>query len=225
MNSRTLPSIAAALLAAGTLGCASFEGDTSGNKAATTAAAGPQSEGQPAMPLPPGWTEADMQACMAAGVPGDQHRVLAEAAGTWHGTSMMWMAPGMEPSKSECTSTITMLMDGRFLKNETKGDMPGMGPFEGYGISAFDNVAQQFVASWIDNFSTGMMTGTGELSPDGKTLTWHFTYNCPIRKGPAKMREIQRMTGADTMELEMYGADPKSGQEYKMMHISYTRKK
>jgi hypothetical protein len=66
--------------------------------------------------LPPGWTEADMQACMAAGTPGEQHAHLAESVGTWHGKTTMWMAPGTEPMTSECTSSVTPMMDGRFTK-------------------------------------------------------------------------------------------------------------
>src|SRR5687768_3331310 len=50
--------------------------------------------GQPEMKLPPGWTKADMQACMAAGMPGKMHEHLAKDVGEWHGKNTMWMAPG-----------------------------------------------------------------------------------------------------------------------------------
>lgn len=180
--------------------------------------------GQPQMQLPPGWTEADMQACMAAGTPGKQHEYLAKAAGTWQGKCTMWMAPETEPSMSECTTTITPIMDGRFTRCEVKGEMPGMGPFNGLGISGYDNVEGRFVSSWIDNCGTGIMQGRGELSPDGKVLTWTFNYTCPITKKPATMRQVETTTGANTMTLEMFATDPKSGQEYKMMSIDYTRK-
>jgi hypothetical protein len=173
--------------------------------------------------LPPGWTEADMQACMEAGTPGPMHAHLAESIGVWKGKTTMWMAPGAEPIKSECTSTITAMMDGRFIKCETAGDMPGMGPFNGFGLYGFDNVSEKFQSTWIDNCGTGMMVGTGELSSDGDTLTWTYTYNCPITKKPVKMREVDRRTGKDTSTLEMYNTDPKSGKEYKMMEIALTR--
>src|SRR6266404_168634 len=48
----------------------------------------------PEMPLPPGWTKADMQACMMAGIPGKMHEHLAKSVGVWHGKSTMWMYPG-----------------------------------------------------------------------------------------------------------------------------------
>jgi hypothetical protein len=160
---------------------------------------------------------------MDAGTPGPQHARLTESVGIWNGKTTMWMGPGTEPIKSDCVTIITPVMDNRFIKVETKGEMPGMGPFSGFGLYGYDNVGEKFQSPWIDNHGTGMMIGTGDLSSDGATLTWDFTYNCPIAKKPVKLREIERKTGADTSTLEMYGTDPKSGKEYKMMEIALIR--
>jgi hypothetical protein len=176
---------------------------------------------------PPGMTEQqmkDMQACMEAGMVGKQHTHLAKGVGTWAGKTKMWMAPGSEPMVSECTSVCSAIMDGRFIKCEISGEMPGMGPFNGFGINGFDNVSQKFVSTWIDNMGTGIMNGTGELSADGKVLTWKYNYNCPVTKKPAVMREVETYTGADTFTLEMFGAEPHTGKEFKMMEIAFTRK-
>ena len=181
----------------------------------------------PALPeikLPPGWTLADMQACLAAGTPGKMHEHLAKSAGTWTGKQTMWMAPGTEPVTSDCTCVETPILDGRYVRVEMKGEIPGMGPYTGLGIMGFDNVSQEFVATWIDNHSTGLMTATGKLSPNGKTLTSNYTYNCPITKKPTVMRHIETITGTNTKTIEMHGADPKTGKEYKMMAIELTRK-
>jgi hypothetical protein len=69
-----------------------------------------------------------------------------------------------------------------------------------------------------------MMQGVGELSDDGKKLTWKFKANCPLTKKPVAMREIETVTGPNTKTLEMWGADPKSGKEFKMMEIELTKK-
>jgi hypothetical protein len=179
--------------------------------------------GQPELQLPPGWTTEDMQACVLAGTPGEMQERLANDAGEWHGTTTMWMTPDSEPMESECTTTVTPMMDGRYTKVEWKGDMPGMGPYNGLGIYGFDNVSQQFVSIWIDNHSTGIMKGVGKLSDDGKTLSWKYTHNCPITKKPAVMREIETTTGPNTKTLEMFTTDPKSGKEYKMMSVELTK--
>jgi hypothetical protein len=169
-------------------------------------------------------TMEDFQACMLAAAPGKQHKRLTENAGVWNGKTTMYM-PGAEPTTSECVSTETPIMGGRFVKVEIKGEMPGMGPFEGLGIYGFDNVSQKYSHTWVDNMGTGMMNGTGELSADGKTMTWNCTYNCPMAKKEVKMREVETVTGPDTKRFEMFGPDPVSGKETKMMSIEFTKAK
>jgi hypothetical protein len=174
--------------------------------------------------LPPGWTQDDLQAMISAGTPGKMHQFLAKDVGVWNGKSTIWMAPGAEPVKSESTATIKPVLEGRFTQCEVKGEMPGMGPFVTIGVVGYDNVSKKFVANWIDNHGTGMMNGTGELSRDGKTLTWKFTYNCPITKKPALMRQIETVTGPNSKTLEVFGAEPKTGKEFKMMQIELSKK-
>ncbi len=183
----------------------------------------PAPAAQPDYPLPPGWTESDMQACIVAGTPGEQHKFLARQVGVWHGKSQMWMTPGTEPIASDCTNTVTSILDGRYIRCELAGEFPGMGRFSGQGTSGFDNVSQKYVGSWIDNHSTGIMQGVGELSGNGKTLTWTYTYNCPIRKKSATVREVHTFTGANTMTLEAFTTDPKSGKEYQCMRVEFTK--
>lgn len=180
--------------------------------------------GQPAkdMQLPPGMTPEMAAACEAAATPGPQHEILAKGVGVWSGKSTMWMTPGADPVKSDCTSTVTSIMDGKFTRCEMVGDMMGM-PFSGLGLYGYDNVAQTYQSSWVSNCGTSMMTGTGEASSDGKTITWTFTTTCPITKKPTAIREVERTTGPDTKTLEMYSTDATSGKEFKTMEILFTR--
>jgi hypothetical protein len=178
----------------------------------------------PAEPqLTPGWTMEDMQKMMAAGTPGEMHKKLADDVGTWRCKSKMWMTPEGEPVESEGVSVVTPLFDGRYIQVDMNGEMPGMGPYHGHGIYGFDNTAQKFVAIWIDNFSTGMMTGTGELSEDGKTITWTYKANCPIQDGPITLRDVETTTGPNEKTIETFGPDRKTGKEFKMMQLELTR--
>ena len=173
--------------------------------------------------LPPGWTMEEMQKVMAAGTPGKEHAHLAEGAGTWKAECEMWMAPDTEPMKSTGTSTVKPIMGGRYILVEMKGQMPGMGPYEGMGIYGYDNVAKEFVSTWLDNFSTGMMQGKGKLSKDGKKLTWDYKVHCPRTDKQISMREIETIEGPNSKTLESWTEDPKTGKEYKMMSIKLTR--
>jgi hypothetical protein len=193
------------------------------DKPAEKPTAAKQPEGMP--PLPPGWTQEDMAACAAAGQTGSQHDRLAKAVGTWKGKTKMWMGSGSTtPTESECTTQITQVLDGRFIKIETVGEIPGLGAFNGLGYNGFDNVSQKFTSTWMDSCGTGTMIGTGALSPDSKTLTWTYTYNCPIAKKPVTARQIERTVDDNHMTLEMWSTDPKTNKEYKMLEIAYERK-
>ncbi len=178
---------------------------------------------QPEVKLPPGMSMEDMQACMAAATPGEMHKFLAKSVGTWSAQTKMWMAPGMEPNLSGGTYTVTPLMDGRFIHGEMKGDMGEMGPFHGMGLNGYDNVTQKFVGTWIDNWGTGIMTGTGDLAKDGKTINWTYTMNCPMTKKEQTLREIYTFNGPNEMTLEMFGPDRATGKEFKHMEIKFTR--
>jgi hypothetical protein len=215
--------LVAALASTALLGCASTNQDVASAEHPAATHRQQDKAHDAASMLPPGWTEADMQACIAAGTPGPMHQKLVRGVGHWSGTTTMWMAPDTEPMKSQCTTNVSTVMDGRYTKCEFSGDMPGMGPYQGLGYTGFDNVSQKFVGSWMDNHSTGMMTGEGTLSNDGNTLTWTYRTNCPITKKQTTMREVDRFDGDNSMTLDMYGTDPKSNKEYHMMHIELTR--
>lgn len=163
-----------------------------------------------------------MEMYMAAAQPGKMHEYLAQSVGTWEGKVTMW-EPGAPAQESACTSKTKKMMDGRFVRTEVKGNMMGM-PFEGFGLYGYDNTSKKFQATWCDNMGTGMMTGTGDLGADGKTLTWTMSFNDPATGKPTTMREIDKHTADGGMTLEMYGPDPKTGKEYKMMEIKFTRK-
>lgn len=212
MNRKSIFSVAALALIAGSLAIAQTAKDPKDGKGAA-----------PEMQLPPGWTTEDMMACQKAGTPGEQHANMAKGVGTWNGKCEMWMAPGTPSMKNDCVCVVTSLMDGRYVQVDNKGEMPGMGMFHGMGINGFDNVSGKYVSTWIDNMGTGIMNGTGELSKDGKVMTWNYTYNCPITKKPAILREVETHADANTMKLEMFGNDPKTGKEFKMMQIDFTR--
>lgn len=176
------------------------------------------------MQLPPGWTAEDMKAMVEAGTPGKMHEEMAKDVGTWECETTIWMTPDGEPVKSPGEMKITGLMDGRFLQCEMSGEMPGMGPYKGMGIYGYDNVSKKFVGTWFDNASTGIMNGEGELSADGKKLTWKYTASCPIAKKQIVIREVETETGPNTRTHEMFGPDPKTGKEFKTMEIKMTKK-
>lgn len=161
---------------------------------------------------------------MAAATPGPMHEHLMRGVGAWDGQVKSYEMPGQPPQESTCVMTIKPMLGNRFTSCEVRGDMGGMGPFEGFGIYGYDNTSKKFQQTWADNFGTGMMTGTGELSADGKSMTWAMNYNDPMTGGPSVMREVETFTDENHSKLEMFGKDPASGKEMKMVEISFTRR-
>lgn len=178
---------------------------------------------QPALKLPPGWTMEDMQTCILANTPGKMQEYLTQGVGTWHGKLNMWMFPGADPIKAECKSVVTSIMDGHFIKVVMTGDLPGMSAYDGLAFFGYDNAAKRFVTTCFDNQSTGILPGTGQLSADGKVMTWTYTFTCPLNGKPASMRQVETTTGAKTRTVEIFTIEPKSGNEFKMMTIELTK--
>ena len=186
-----------------------------------------QPEGKPGMPEMTPEQQKQMEAYTKAATPGKEHAQLMKAVGTWDGKLKHWMKPDAPAQESTCVTKMTSLFDGRYLSCQTEGDMgPEMGgmKFLGHGLYGYDNVAKEYQSTWIDNMGTGIMTGTGELSSDGKTMTWTMNCHCPITGKEMTLREVDRVIDDNHTVLEMYGPDLESGKEFKMMEISYTRR-
>ena len=60
-------------------------------------------------------------------------------------------------------------MGGRYVEHTWKGKMMDM-PFEGRGTEAYDNVAKQYVNSWVDNMGTGIIHQTGTCDDAVRSL-------------------------------------------------------
>ena len=176
------------------------------------------------MQLPPGWTAEEMERCIKAATPGEQHARLKQNVGTWVGKTKFWMAPGMDPVDGEVVAEYAPVMDGRFIRCELSGKCPIMGPFEGFALFGFDNVSQKFVSSMIDTNSTGIMQGEGELAEDGKTVNWEYVANCPCEQKPVTLRQVETDLSPTSKKLEMFGKDRQSGKEFKMLSIEFTKK-
>ena len=169
----------------------------------------------------------DMQKMMAAyeaaAKTGPQHEFLKKQTGTWHGKVKSYEMPGQPPAESECDETVSSILGGRFTKCEVSGEMGQMGHFEGLGVYGYDNAKQKFTMAWADNMGTCIMDGTGEISPDHKTLTWTMNYTDPVTHKAGTMKEVDHFISDDESRMEMFGENPMDGKEMKMLEISFKR--
>lgn len=166
--------------------------------------------------------KAMMEAYQKAAAPGEAHKHLAEMAGSWKTTTKAWMSPGAAPMESTGTCENKMILGDRFLHQECSGQDMGMGPFQGMGITGYDNNKKQYEATWVDNMGTAIITATGQADASGKVHTFKGTYFDPAMGKNKKFRWVSRMIDDSHMSFEFYDQGP-DGKEYKSMELTYTK--
>ncbi len=163
-----------------------------------------------------------MEAYMKAGAPGPAHEALAATAGSYTLEITSWHEPGGPPMKEGGTAERSMILGGRVLVEEIDSTMMGM-PFNGQGMTGFDNVTGKYWSTWMDSMSTGMMVSEGTCDAAGKNCTYHGSWNDPITKGPVQARIVTVWKSPTVQHFEMYGPGP-DGKEMKKMENLYTKK-
>jgi hypothetical protein len=190
---------------------------------ATSPVAAPPAAGQPNM-------EEMMKQMTELMKLNENHKFLADSAGTWNYTVKMWMGdPSAKPAESKGTAVRKMVMNGRYLVGDYTSSMKMPGPdgkmkdvtFKGMGTEAYDNVKKKFLATWMDNMGTGIMMMEGEYDPATKSLTSAGDEEAmPGMK--MHIRSVTKFPDKDHMTLEWYESQP-GGPERKTMEINYTR--
>ncbi len=163
---------------------------------------------------------AEMQAYMKAGTPGEPHKAMGATAGTYDLKIKGWHEPGAPVTEDVGTAKRSVILGGRVLVEEFNGSMMGQ-PFTGHGMRGYDNVTGKYWSTWMDSMSTGVMLSKGSCDAKG-SCTFTGSYDDPVRKTLVTLRMTTRQDGPKEV-FEMYGPD-KSGKEFKMMEITYTKR-
>lgn len=165
--------------------------------------------------------QAAMAAMEKAGTPGKQHQWLASKAGDWTFTAKFWMNPAGPPMDATGTVQRSATLGGRVLAEKVLSEMMGQ-PFEGHGMTGYDNVKQEFWSTWNDNMTTGVMLSTGQCDDKG-SCAFNSTYTDPMT-GETRQSRMASSSEGDKEVFESFDKAP-DGKEYKSMEIVYTRKK
>ena len=164
---------------------------------------------------------AAMEAYQKAAAPGPQHAALAKMAGTYDLKIRSWTKPGAPPTEETGTATRRMMLDGRVLAEDVESRMYGQ-PFNGHGLSGYDNTSGKYWSTWNDSMSTGLMVSEGSCD-DAGACTFTGSWNDPVTKGKVNARMTTKWTSPTVEVFEMYGPGP-DGKDMKMMEITYTRR-
>ncbi len=167
--------------------------------------------------------KAQMDAMMRAATPGDAHKKLASMIGTWDAKVKMYpMQPGAPVQESTGVSENKWVLGGRWVQETFTGNFMGM-PFSGIGYTGYDNIKKQYVGTWMDTMSTSVMTSSG--GPTGeKTYEFSSTMDDPMTGKTMPVKSTMRIVDDNQHVMEMWAPAP-DGKMFKMMEITYTRKK
>jgi hypothetical protein len=163
--------------------------------------------------------DAMMAEMMKYAQPGPMHAALKTMEGKWKASVKTWTVPGGEPQMSEGVSDNRVMLGGRYLEQKYTGTMMGM-PFEGYGLTGFDNKAQKVWGLWLDNMSTKGMVSEGTMSADGKTMTCTGVADGPDGK-PMTYKTVTKIVDDKTHTFAMTTTE--KGKDVPWMEITYTK--
>jgi hypothetical protein len=167
---------------------------------------------------------AAMNAMMAAGQLGEEHKMLAKGNGTWAAEMTYWDGIDRPANKMSGTQVTTSILDGHFQQSKFTGDWMGM-PFVGISTVGYDNTTKEYVSIWMENMNTAIMVMKGNYDAATNSINFTGKQKNPVNGIECTLRETYKMIDDNNHVLEMYGPDPKTGKEFKMMEIKYTKKK
>ena len=159
-----------------------------------------------------------MKAYLELAKPGEAHAKLAEMAGDWNYVMLSYEDPE-HPMEITGTATMNMVMDGRYLRQETEGMMMGS-PFTGVGVTGYNNITKEYESIWYDNMGTGIMKSVGHA--EGDVVVMHSEYVDPMTHKSMDVKTVSKIVNKDEQTFTWYNVDGET--EVKAFEITYTRK-
>jgi hypothetical protein len=170
-----------------------------------------------------------MAAWQKAATPGEHHAKLEHFIGEWDLETKFWMAgPDGPASTSKGSAKYEWILGKRFVQ-ETMRARTEMAPgqvmeIEGLGITGYDNMRNMYTSIWMDNTNTHLLDFVGSMSPDGKKLTFYGDMDEPgLDVYGRTIKSTIRVVDKNTHVFALY--DLHAGDDYKVMEITYKRKR
>lgn len=166
--------------------------------------------------------KAMMEAWEKAATPGPQHQWLASKVGKWEFAGTFWMDATKPPTESSGTVERELMLGGRVLAEKVTSTYMDK-PFEGYGLTGYDNVSKEFWSTWNDNMGTGIMLSTGQCDDKG-VCAYSGSYMDAMTNAKKTVRMTSREEGPDR-EVHQFFEKGSDGKEFKSMELIYRRSK
>jgi hypothetical protein len=164
-----------------------------------------------------------MKKMEALASPGPEHKALSVLEGDWNVESRFLMAgPDAPPTVSKGTAKKHWILGGRFMQEELSAEFMQK-PFQGVGLTGYDNIKKKYVGAWMDSMGTSLSSMEGTADKTGKIVTMTGTMDDPMTGQMNKpVKYVLKLESAGKHVLEMH--DPSLGEKSKMGEVIYTKK-
>jgi len=148
--------------------------------------------------------------------PTEHHQVLKRDVGTWHAKVKMFNPVTGEAEENEATEVNQLVCNGLWLSSRFKGEVMGT-ELTGHAMLGYDTIKQKYVGTWVDNFSSSMMTMEGEFDPEKEQFVFIVKGTEPDGTPMEQVHTVKyNEDGTRTFVMESQGT--------KILEVHYTRR-
>jgi hypothetical protein len=157
-------------------------------------------------------------------LPGEEHNLLKQFEGKWITQYIYRMAMDQEPITSPGESDIEMILDGRFLRWTSTGDMMGQ-KVESLTIIGFDRRFKYFTIYGFDTMGTYAVSAEGEIDPETNIITFEGTNYEPAFEKETKYQMKFDTSDKDKIDFSVLFETPDGSDFFPIMRITGIRTK
>ncbi len=154
--------------------------------------------------------------------PGEPHQMLLQRVGDWNFTITSWETPDAVPDISSGFATLSPMLGGRYLRQESEHVVHETMRFKTLSIMGYDNLKKKFQGLLLNNSGTGMSFIEGEAESGGAVINYTGQTAQGAPGNYFDVRFVQRTVDENTWTTVMYMTGD-NGEEWKRLEMVYTR--
>ena len=138
--------------------------------------------------------------------PSDMHTLFARYTGSFDMEISMPVGEGKEPFVTNVQSEHEMILGGRYLRMDQKGDMMGM-DYHAIMTLGFNNSDRQMALTAITNMGTGTLSLFGPWDEKAQTATVTGQLTNPVTKKRITVRQTISFIDENTILIESFDTE------------------
>ncbi len=166
--------------------------------------------------------DVDMNAVLAAAVPGEEHERLSSLVGDWDIEMRVAIEPGRPPSVMTGRAKNTMELGGRFLRTEARAG-EGAAAAETLVIVGFDRRYERYTYVGFESYGTHYITAEGSYDDATRTITMAGENSDPLLQITSRYDMLIRFIDENEYETAVVFKEP-GGVRTRLVEVTYRRR-